>query len=156
MSSANSLIGRAITGMPSGPEEEDSLDVDRAARSSAVVMGLVTFEGSKSGETVMTSSSLIGDLGGGLLRTLALCCQSFSFTWSINLDLIQLEGVDLRPKNSFIDFHAAAVLHSKICDCMSWIIDIACVSATKACVRSSLSKAAKCCGLYLPNSRCAI
>ena len=72
MSSANSLIGRAITGMPSGPEEEDSLDVDRAARSSAVVMGLVTFEGSKSGETVMTSSSsLIGERGGGLLRTLA-------------------------------------------------------------------------------------
>ena len=51
MSSSNSLIHRAITGMPSGPEEEDSFDVDRAARSSAVVMGPVTFEGSKSGVT---------------------------------------------------------------------------------------------------------
>ena len=68
----SSSIRRAITGMPSGPEEEYSFDVDRAAQSSAVVMGPVTFEGSKSGETVMTSSSsLTGDGGGGLLRTLA-------------------------------------------------------------------------------------
>ena len=71
MSSSNSLICKAITGMPSGPEEEDSFNVDRAAQSSAVVMVPVTFEGSKSGETVMTSSSLITDVGGGLLRTLA-------------------------------------------------------------------------------------
>ena len=68
MSSSNSSIRRAITGMPSGPEEEGSFDVDRAARSSAVEMGPVTFEGFKSGETVMTSS-LVGDGGGGLLRT---------------------------------------------------------------------------------------
>ena len=72
MSSSNSSIRRAITGMPSVPEEEDSLDVGRTARSSAVVMGPVTFEGSKSGETVTTSSSsMIGDGGGGLLRILA-------------------------------------------------------------------------------------
>ena len=72
MSSSNSSIRRAITGVPSGPEEEDSFDVDRAVRSSAEMMGPVTFEGSKSDETVMTSSSsLIGDGGGGLLRTLA-------------------------------------------------------------------------------------
>ena len=72
MSSSNSLIRRAITGMSSGPEEEDSFEVDRAARSSAVVMGMVTFEASKSGVTVMTSSSsLIGNGGGCLLRTLA-------------------------------------------------------------------------------------
>ena len=71
MSFLNSLIRRAITGMLSGPEEEGSLEVDRSTQSSAVVMGPVTFEGSKSGVTVMTSSSsLIGD-GGGLLRTLA-------------------------------------------------------------------------------------
>ena len=58
--------------MWSGPEEEKSLEVDRAARSFAVVMGPVTFEGSKSGENVMISSStLIGDGRGGLLRTLA-------------------------------------------------------------------------------------
>ena len=44
MSSSNSLIRRAITGMSSGPEEEDSLDVDRAAQSYALVMGTVTFE----------------------------------------------------------------------------------------------------------------
>ena len=72
MLSSDSLIRRAITGMPSGPEEEDSFDVDRAARSSAVVMGPATFEGSKSGVTVITSSSsLIGNGGGGLLRTFA-------------------------------------------------------------------------------------
>ena len=58
--------------MLSGPEEEGSLDVDRSTQSSSVVMGPVTFEGSKSGVTVMTSSSsLIGDGGGGQLRTLA-------------------------------------------------------------------------------------
>ena len=50
--------------MPSGPDEEDSLDIDRSARISAVVK--VTFGGFKSGETV-TTSSLIGDGGGGLL-----------------------------------------------------------------------------------------
>ena len=33
MSSLNSSIKRAITGMSSGPEEEDSFDVDRAAQS---------------------------------------------------------------------------------------------------------------------------
>ena len=38
----SSSIRRAITGMPSGPEEEDSFDVDRVAQSSAVVMGPVT------------------------------------------------------------------------------------------------------------------
>ena len=38
MSSSNSLIHRVITRMPSGPEEEDSLDIDRAAQSLAVVM----------------------------------------------------------------------------------------------------------------------
>ena len=58
--------------MPSGPEEEESFDVDRSSRSSAVVMGTVAFQGSKSGKTVMTSSSsLINDGGGGLLKTLA-------------------------------------------------------------------------------------
>ena len=58
--------------MPSGPEEEDSLDVDGTDQGSAVVMGPVTSGGSKSGETVaMSSSSLIGKGGGGLLRTLA-------------------------------------------------------------------------------------
>ena len=36
----------------------------------------------------------------------------FSFTWSIELALIQLRGVDLRPQKSFIDFHAEAVLRS--------------------------------------------
>ena len=67
-----SLICRAIAGMPSGPEEEDSFDVDRASHGSEVVMGPVTFEASKSGENVMTSSSsLISVGGGGLLRTLA-------------------------------------------------------------------------------------
>ena len=72
MSSSNSSICREITGMPSGPEEDDSFEIDRVTRSSAVVMGPVTFEGSKSGETVITSSSsLIGDGGGGLLRTLS-------------------------------------------------------------------------------------
>ena len=45
MSSSNSSIRIAITGMPSGPEEKDSLDVDRAARRSAVVMGPVTSGG---------------------------------------------------------------------------------------------------------------
>ena len=50
MSSLNSLIHRAITGMPSGPEEEDSLDVVRAAQRSAVIIGPVTSGGSKSGE----------------------------------------------------------------------------------------------------------
>ena len=57
MSSSNYSIHRAITGMPSGPEEEDSFYVDRAARSSTVVMGPVTFKGSNfegSGETVIT------------------------------------------------------------------------------------------------------
>ena len=44
-----------MTGMPSGPEAEDSLDVDRAARSSTFVMGSVTS----------------GEGGGCLLRTLA-------------------------------------------------------------------------------------
>ena len=58
--------------MPSGSEEEDSLDVDRAVQGTAVVMGPVIAGGSKSGETVATSSStLIGDGGGGVLRTLA-------------------------------------------------------------------------------------
>ena len=72
MSFLNSLIRRAITGMLSGPEEEGSLEVDRSTQSSSVVMGPVTFEGSKSGVTVMTSSSsLIVDGGGGQLRTLA-------------------------------------------------------------------------------------
>ena len=72
MLSSNSSIRRAITGMPSGQEEEDSLDVDRTARSSTVVMGPVTFGETRSGETVATSSSsLIGEGGGGLLRTLA-------------------------------------------------------------------------------------
>ena len=71
MSYSNSSTRRSLTGMPPGPEEEGSFDVDRAARSSVVVMGPVTFEGSKSGKTVMTSSSsLIGDGGGGQLRTL--------------------------------------------------------------------------------------
>ena len=71
MSSSNSSICRAITGIPSGPEKEDCFDVDRAARNSAVVMGPVTLEGSNSGVNVMTSSSsLIVDGGGGLLRTL--------------------------------------------------------------------------------------
>ena len=56
--------------MPSGPEEEDSLDVDRVAQSSAV--GPVTSGVSKPVETMMMSlSSLNGELGGGLLRTLA-------------------------------------------------------------------------------------
>ena len=72
MSSSNSSTRRTITGMPSGTKEEDSFDKDRAARSFAVVMGPVTFEGSKSGETVTTSSSsLIGAGGGGLLKTFA-------------------------------------------------------------------------------------
>ena len=34
------------------------------------------------------------------------------FAWSIELALIQLKGVDIRPQNSFINFHAAAVLRS--------------------------------------------
>ena len=72
MWSSYSSIHRAIAGMPSGPEEEDSLDVDRAVQSSAVVMGTVASGWSKSSETMATSSSsLIGDGGGGLLRTLA-------------------------------------------------------------------------------------
>ena len=41
MPSSNSSIRRAITGLPIGPEE-DSFDVDWAARSSALVMGPVT------------------------------------------------------------------------------------------------------------------
>ena len=58
---SNSLIRGAIAEMPSGPEE-DSFDVDRAARSSAVVMGAEIFGGYKPGEAVTTSSSsLIGD-----------------------------------------------------------------------------------------------
>ena len=58
--------------MPSEPEEEDCLDAGRAARSSAVVMGPVISGGSKLGEAMATtsSSSLIGDGGGCLLRTL--------------------------------------------------------------------------------------
>ena len=58
--------------MPSVPEEEDSLGVDRVARSSAVVMGTVISRRSKSGYNMATSSSsLINEGGGGLLRTLA-------------------------------------------------------------------------------------
>ena len=58
--------------MPSGQEEEVGLVVDRAARGSAVEMRPVTYGGSKSGETVATSSSLlIGERGGCLLRTSA-------------------------------------------------------------------------------------
>ena len=57
MSSSFSSIHRAITVIPPEPEEEDSFDVDRAARSSAIVIGPVTFEGLKSGDAVMTSSS---------------------------------------------------------------------------------------------------
>ena len=53
MSSPNS----SITEMPSGPEEEDSLDADKAARSSAIVIGSVMSGESKSCETVATSSS---------------------------------------------------------------------------------------------------
>ena len=68
MSYLNSLIHRAISTMPSGLDEEDSLDVDRAARSSAVVIGSVTSRVSKSGETLATSSSLIGEGGSGLLK----------------------------------------------------------------------------------------
>ena len=72
MLSSYSLIRSVIIGMPSGPWEEDSLDIDRAAQSSAVMIGLVTSGGSKPDETVATSSSsLIGEGGGGLLRTLA-------------------------------------------------------------------------------------
>ena len=60
--------------MPSVPEEEDSLDVHRAARSSADVMRSVTSGGHKPGETVATPSSslsLIDEGCGGVLRTLA-------------------------------------------------------------------------------------
>ena len=64
MSSSNSSIRRAITGMPSWSEEEESLDVNRAARSSTVVMGPVTSGVSTSGDTLTTSSSLIGEVGG--------------------------------------------------------------------------------------------
>ena len=56
MSSTNSSIRRAITGMPSVPEEEDCLDVDRAARSPAVELRPVTSGVFKSGETVAKSS----------------------------------------------------------------------------------------------------
>ena len=56
--------------MPLGSEEEDCFDVVKVARCTAVVMGPVTSGGSYSGKTVATSSSLIGEGGGGLLRTL--------------------------------------------------------------------------------------
>ena len=39
--SSNTSMLRAKTGMPSRPEEEDSLDIDRVARRSAVVNGPV-------------------------------------------------------------------------------------------------------------------
>ena len=63
MSSSNSSIHGVIDGMPPGPEEEDILDVDRAARSSAVVMGPVTSRESKSGEIVATSASSLIENG---------------------------------------------------------------------------------------------
>ena len=47
--------------MPSEPEEKGSQDVDIAAVSSAVVMGPVSSGGSRSGETVVTSSSSMID-----------------------------------------------------------------------------------------------
>ena len=57
--------------MESGSEEEDSLDVERAVRSSAVIIGPIPYGGSKSVQAVAaSSSSLIGEGGGGLLRTL--------------------------------------------------------------------------------------
>ena len=67
---SNSLIRRAKSGMPSGPEEDKTVKV-KTAQSSAFEMGTVTSGGSKSGETTAkSSSSLIGE-GGDPLRIFA-------------------------------------------------------------------------------------
>ena len=61
------------------PEEEDSLDGERAPRRSAEVIGPVNSGGFKSGETVAisSSSSLIGEGGDGLLKYLQIVFEAF-------------------------------------------------------------------------------